>query len=86
MTRHDYETAIDQHLPDVVQKLIFRLQNYPLDSMKRRMLERWDQHADQHPPLDLETDTRDWLLEEDAEIIDAAAYRVFAVSKRLMGL
>lgn len=86
MTRHEYEQAIDAHLPDVVQKLIFRLQNYPLDSMKRMMLERFDEGNKKHPPLDLASDKRDWLAEESEELVDAAAYRVWAVSKRLMGL
>jgi hypothetical protein len=86
MTRHDYETAIDAHLPDVIAKLIFRLQNFPQASMKRMMLERFDEGNKKHPPLDLATDKRDWLAEESEELVDAAAYRVFAISKRLMGL
>jgi hypothetical protein len=83
VTRQDYERAIDQHLPDVLQKLAMRLQNFPVPLMKKMMLERWDQHADKHPVIDFATDPRDWMEEETQELVDGSAYRTFAIMKRL---
>jgi hypothetical protein len=83
MTRHDYERAIDNYLPDVLSKLSLRLQTMSPALMKKLMLERWDEGAKRHGPLDLRADSRDWMEEETAELVDAAAYRVFATEKRL---
>lgn len=39
-----------------------------------------------HGPLDLDTDTRDWLAEMSAEAFDKAFYAAFALIQRKRGL